>query len=76
MKRSGILTSWNPVKMCGVITCRDTNPVERYFLFGSRVVSGPEPSLNCPLLFEPDSRPTLPGKLPYALQVEVLGDSQ
>jgi hypothetical protein len=72
MKKLGVVTSWNPTKCVGIIICRDTNPVERYFLFASRVVSGPEPFMNAVVLFDVDPRPPLPNKLPVALRVEVL----
>jgi hypothetical protein len=72
MKRLGIINSWNYSRSVGTIICREVNPVERYFLFASRVVSGPEPKLNSVVLFNSDPRPALPGKLPVAIQVEVL----
>lgn len=76
MKKLGMVTSWNPAKFVGTIICRDANPIERYFLFGSRVISGPEVSLNALVLFDVDPRPVQPGKLPVAIRVEVLGGDQ
>jgi hypothetical protein len=77
MKRLGIINSWNIPKAIGTIIVRDMNPPERFFLFAGRVISGPEPSLNACVLFEvDDSRPPLPGKLPVAVRVEVLGGAQ
>ena len=77
MKRLGIINSWNPGKAVGTVIVRDVNPPERFFLFASRVVSGPEPSLNACVLFEIDlGRPVLPGKLPVAIRVEVLEGDQ
>ena len=72
MKRLGIVNSWNPTKF----VCRDTNPIERYFLFASRVISGPEPYVNALVMFDVDPRPPLSGKLPVAIRVEVLGGDQ
>jgi hypothetical protein len=77
MKRLGIINSWNPGKAVGTILVRDVNPPERFFLFSSRVISGPEPSLNACVLFEVDvTRPVLSGKLPVAIRVEVLDGAQ
>lgn len=76
MKKQGLISSWNKEKFVGTIICRDVNPVERYFLFGSRVISGPEPQINSLVMFDPDPRPPLPGKLPVAIHVEVLGGNQ
>jgi hypothetical protein len=76
MKKLGLVNSWNPHKFVGTIICRDTNPIERYFLFGSRVISGPEPYMNALVMFDVDPRPPLPGKLPVAVRVEVLGGNQ
>jgi hypothetical protein len=76
MKKLGVVNSWNFSKAVGTVLVTDTNPPQRYFLFASRVISGPEPSLNCLVLFEPDMRPVPPGKLPVALRVEVLGGDQ
>jgi hypothetical protein len=73
MKKLGIINSWNSTKYVGTIICRETNPVERYFLFASRVISGPEPSMNALVMFDVDSRPPQPGRLPVAVHVEVLG---
>jgi hypothetical protein len=75
-KKLGVVNSWNQSKYVGTIICRDTNPVERYFLFASRVVSGPEPCMNSYVRFEVDPRPPLPGKLPAALRVEVLDNAE
>ncbi len=76
MKKLGIINSWNYSKAVGTIIVRDVNPPERFFLFASRVISGPEPSLNACVLFDSDPRPVTPGKLPVALNVEVLGGDQ
>jgi hypothetical protein len=76
MKRLGTINSWNVLKAIGTIIVRDVNPPERFFLFAGRVISGPEPSLNACVLFEVDPRPPLPGKLPVAVRVEVLGGNQ
>ncbi len=77
MKRLGIINSWNPGKAVGTIIVRDVNPPERFFLFASRVVSGPEPSLNACVLFDVElGRSVLPGKFPVAVRVEVLGGAQ
>jgi hypothetical protein len=73
MKKLGLINSWNNARDVGTIICRDANPVERYFLFASRIVAGPEPHLNALVMFDPDPRPVLPGKLPVAIHVEVLG---
>ena len=74
MRKQGVIHSWNPAKFVGMIICRDANPIERYFLFASRVVAGPEPYLTARVEFDVDTRPALPGKLPLALRVEVLSD--
>ena len=76
MKREGEVNSWNPAKLCGTIIDRSVNPPERYFLFASRVISGPEPYLGAHCLFDPDTRPPLPGKLPLAQHVEVINGVQ
>ena len=76
MKKLGMVSSWNLHKFVGTILCRDTKPIERYFLFGSRVISGPEVSLNCAVMFDVDPRPVLPGKLPVAIRVEVLDKAE
>jgi hypothetical protein len=71
-KKLGIINSWNHSRSVGTIICRDTTPPERYFLFASRIISGEEPRLNSLVLFDPDPRPPLPGKIPAALRVEVI----
>jgi hypothetical protein len=76
MKKLGVVNSWNATKYVGTIICRDTKPVERYFLFASRVVSGPEPTTNSYVRFDVDQRPPLPGKLSAAIHVEVLDDTE
>ena len=76
MKKLGLINSWNNARSVGTVICRDTNPVERYFLFASRVISGPEPQMNSLVMFDVDLRPPLPGKLPVAIRVEVLGGNQ
>ncbi len=74
MKRVGLINSWNSAKAVGTIICRDVNPPERFFLFASRVISGPEPALNLCVLFDVDlGRPVVSGQLPVAIRVEVLG---
>jgi hypothetical protein len=74
MKKLGVVNSWNQEKFVGTIICRDSNPIERYFLFASRVVVGPEPFMNAVVQFDVDPRPPRPGKLLVAIQVEVLSD--
>ena len=74
MRKVGVVTSYNPAKFVGVVIDRSVNPPQRYFLFASRVIKGPEVSLNARVTFDADTRPPLPGKLPLALRVEVLED--
>jgi hypothetical protein len=72
MRKAGEISSWNPAKFVGMIIDRSVKPPQRYFLFASRVISGPEPFLGAHVLFDVDQRPALPGKLRIALRVEVL----
>jgi hypothetical protein len=72
MKKQGVINSWNPTRNIGTIICRDTHPVERYFLFGSRIVSGPEPSLNARVTFDISERKPLSDRLPVAVRVEIV----
>ena len=76
MRKQGVVNSWNPSRSIGTIICRDTNPPQRYFLFGSRVVNGPEPTLNARVVFDTSERAPLPGRLPVAVRVEVLGGAE
>ena len=70
--REGTISSWNTQKFIGTIIDRSTNPPQRFFLFGSRIFSGPEPYLGARVRFEVDERPPLPGKLPVATRAELL----
>jgi hypothetical protein len=72
MKKQGVINSWNPTKNIGTIICRESNPPQRYFLFGSRVVNGPEPTLNARVVFDISERNPLPGRLPVAVRVEIV----
>jgi hypothetical protein len=72
MKKQGVINSWNITRSIGTIICRDTNPPQRYFLFGSRVVSGPDPSLGASVTFDVGPHKPLPGRLPVAVRVEIV----
>jgi hypothetical protein len=74
--KTGIISSWNKEKFVGTILDRSTNPPGRYFLFGSRIMSGPEPYPGALVKFEVDERPPLPGKLPVATHAEILDGAQ
>ena len=70
--KMGIISSWNKEKFVGTIIDRSVNPPGRYFLFGSRIVSGPEPYLGAQVKFEVAERPPAPGKLPVATYAEIV----
>jgi hypothetical protein len=66
----GIITSWNRGRGCGTIVSGNN---ERYFLWSSKVISGPEPDFNYTVQFDIDPRPVKLGRLPFACNVTVLG---
>jgi hypothetical protein len=69
-KLKGVVTSWNCVRRVGTISLvKDES--QRFFLFGSRILSGPEPTVGSLVDFERSPLPTLPNKLPLADHVHV-----
>lgn len=71
-KRIGVLLSWHFTKQIGTIIDRSTEPPERFFLPGGRVVSGPEPKIGSIVMFDVEQRPSISGRLPVAINAEVL----
>jgi len=77
MRKRGTINSWNPSKNCGTIICRDEHPITRYFFLGYRVIAGPEPTIEAPVLFDIDTkRQPGPGQYPFATNIEVLEVAQ
>jgi hypothetical protein len=67
----GTISSWNKEKFVGTIIDRSVDPPQRYFLFGSRILLGPEPFLGAQVTFDVSERQPQPGKLPVAVHVVV-----
>jgi hypothetical protein len=67
----GIVTSWNPARRVGTISL-ETDESQRYFFFGSRILSGPEPTQGCAVMFERSPLPPQLNRLPLADHVRVL----
>lgn len=68
----GVVTSWNPSKRVGTIALLG-DASKRFFLYGSRILSGPEPVLGSFVTFERSPLPLQPHKLPLADHVRVGG---
>jgi len=66
----GIVTSWNSVKRVGTIALSG-DASQRFFIFGSRILSGPEPQLGSLVTFERSPYPPQPNKLPLADHIHV-----
>jgi hypothetical protein len=73
-KRLGVVVSWHYARQIGTIIDRGTEPPQRFFLIGGRVVEGAEPKVGSVVRFHVEQRPVKPGKLPLAVFVEVLGE--
>ena len=77
MKRIGIISSYHPTKFLGtIVVYNEGEVVERYFFFGSRIVSGPEPTTGAKVRFEVSPKQPKPGQLPSAHQIEVLASAE
>jgi hypothetical protein len=75
-KRMGVVISWHAKRQLGTVIDRGVEPPERFFLLGGRIISGSEPKAGSVVRFHVEVRPVPPGKLPLAVQVEVLGEVQ
>ena len=69
--QQGVVTSWNTMKRVGTIALRD-DASQRFFFFGSRILSGPEPVLGSLVVFERSVYAPQPNKLPLADHIHVV----
>jgi hypothetical protein len=70
MKR-GYIQSFNPERRCGTIV----SDRDRFWYHADRIVKGlPNPEIGSVVLFEISPKPTLPNKLPVAIQIVILDD--
>ncbi len=63
----GIVTRWNPKFRIGILVAAEGN----FFVQKSEIISG-VPSVGCDVVFEASKRNPMPGKMPEALNVQVL----
>jgi hypothetical protein len=67
----GVVTSWNPQQRVGTIALLEDKS-QRFFMFGSRILSGPEPTLGSIVRFERSPKEQMPNRLPLADHIHVV----
>ena len=65
-----IVTSWNSLRHVGVIALLNDRS-QRFFMFGTRVLSGPDPKLGSVVTFERSTLAPEPNRLPLADHIHV-----
>jgi hypothetical protein len=66
----GIITSWNQERGVGVVALV-ADRSQRFFMFSSRVLSGPEPKIGSIVTFDRSKLPQQPNRLPLADHIRV-----
>jgi hypothetical protein len=69
--RTGYIQSFNPERRCGTIV----SDRDRFWYHADRIVKGlPNPEIGNVVLFEISPKPTMPNKLPVAIQIIIVED--